>query len=33
MYNDRKLQDILDATAEGKASEAKIDTEATIAGE
>jgi predicted Zn-ribbon and HTH transcriptional regulator len=33
MYNDRKLQDILDATAEGKAFEAKIDTEATIAGE
>jgi len=33
MYNDRKLQDILDATAEGKASEAKIDTEATLAGE
>jgi predicted Zn-ribbon and HTH transcriptional regulator len=33
MYNDRKLQDILDATAEAKASEAKIDTEATLAGE
>jgi hypothetical protein len=33
MYHDRKLDDILDATPEAEATEAKIDAEAVIAGE
>jgi hypothetical protein len=33
MYRDRKLDDILDATPEAEATEAKIDAEAVIAGE
>lgn len=33
MYHDRKLDDILDATHEAEATEAKIDAEAVTAGE